>query len=147
MKEDIILAFVKWKIIRSAIKNKGRAVNIIIFYFRMMLIHPGFKLPPCLDNVTKIARRTRNKIYITLLRRRNRVFRWKAFNFINWFKGDFKDKSWKNFGNFERYGRIKKKNDRTGQGLEWQTECLGFLNLFKDLRMIEWLYPQKRVRD
>ena len=36
---------------------------------------------------------------------------------------------------------------RLRQGSEWQTVCLGFLNLFKALSITDGLYPQEREID
>ena len=43
-------------------RSRGKAVNVFIFYFTMMLIHHGFQLSPYMANVATITRTKRNKI-------------------------------------------------------------------------------------
>ena len=90
-------------------------------------------------NVTKITIRTSNEIDATPALNRKKIFRKREFNFVNTFKGDFQNKSWKDIKDFEWDGEIKRLNDRTEPMLVGQTEPLVFLNLFMPLSMIERL--------
>ena len=53
------------------------------------------------------------------------------FKFVNKFKGDFKAKSWKNFKDFERDGRIKVK------WKDWQTRVWQIIKAFSLLKFVQ----------
>ena len=78
---------------RLVIRNNERVGNLFLFYLEEMFIHPGFQLFPCFVIVTKITRRTRNKIDTTPALGRNSISRKGEFNFVSMFKGDFETKS------------------------------------------------------
>ena len=71
---------VKIMVIKLAMRNNGRAINLFSFYFTTMLIHASFQLSSCLANVTQITRRTKNKINTISVLSRKRMF--KDENFI-----------------------------------------------------------------
>ena len=83
----------------KTIKEKKQKIFRFLFYyyyyyFPMMLIYPGFQQFPCLANIKKITKTTKNKISTTeVILNRNKNLRKREFNFVNLFKGDFEANS------------------------------------------------------
>ena len=77
---------------------------------------------------------------------RNRIFRRKACNFINQFKRDFEAKSWKDFRDFERNGRIKK-----AKRLDWDEDQsdkgnVKFLKFIQGFINDRWIVSSRNSR-
>ena len=68
----------------------------------MVLMYHDFQPSPYLTIVTKITRRSRNKVGTAPVLNRNRIFKRREFKFITKFKGDFEVKLLKGFRDFER---------------------------------------------
>ena len=60
--------------IRPDMGSSRRAVNLFIFHFTMALYNFGFEPSSCLSNVTKITRKTMNKIDTTPVLSRDLIF-------------------------------------------------------------------------
>ena len=76
-----------------------------------MLIQLSFQPYFCFSNITKILRRTWNKIDATQVLSRNKIFRRREFFFC--FKRDIEAKTRNNFRDFERDEIIKRQNNMT----------------------------------
>ena len=103
---------IKIMIIRPTMRSNGWGKNLLIFNFMTIFIQPSFQPSSCLANVTKITRRTWNKINATPVLNRNRIFRRGKIDFVYKSKRDFETKTWRNFRDFERDQRIERQNCR-----------------------------------
>ena len=126
-------------IVTPTMRSNGQTVNLFIFNFATMFIQSSFQPSSCLANITKITRRTWNKIEDTPVLNRNRIFRRGKFNFVNTSKGVFAGKTWKDFRDFYKGRRTKRQIYRIDTWVRMPTECLGFLNLFQTLSITEGL--------
>ena len=116
MREDIIKAFVKSKNkkVRLPMRSNGWPVNFFIFNSTTMFVQLSSQPSSCLVNVTKITRRTWNKIHASSVLNWNKTFRRGKNDSINRSNRDFETKTPKHLRSFERIKieRIKMQNYR-----------------------------------
>ena len=133
--------------VRSSIRSNVWDLNHFIFKFTTMLIKPGFQPSSSLANITKITR-TWNKTDATPVLSSNKIFRRREFNFVNRFKRDFEEKTWKDFRDFVRDWRIKRQNNRIEtwiRMIERVVRVLEFVqNFFNDRNVVA---PREKTRD
>ena len=105
------ISFYKVKIMVISInENQKEGCKSIHFNFTTMLIHSSFQ-PSCLANITKMTRKTWNKIDATPVLNRNGIFRRWRFDFVNRSKRNLETETRKDFRDFKR-DRIKRQNYR-----------------------------------